>query len=180
MYRFVESAGDYLEICDECGFHSGLVDASDAAARFRGLPDSWQAVFSHDDELLRARPEPEVWCAVEYARHTANAIEIIEWAARQVAMGESPDWERMPTVFHPEFHECEQFGHDATLDALATAAQSMAALTDSLTAQELDETAEYGGGVILNTRAVIRHALHDAEHHLLDIRRGIARLQLAT
>jgi hypothetical protein len=31
---------------------------------------------------------------------------------------------------------------------------------------------------VINTTAVIRHALHDAEHHLLDIRRGIARQQL--
>jgi hypothetical protein len=30
-----------------------------------------------------------------------------------------------------------------------------------------------------NTTAVVRHAMHDAEHHLLDIRRGIARQQLS-
>jgi hypothetical protein len=34
--------------------------------------------------------------------------------------------------------------------------------------------------LIINTAAVVRHALHDAEHHLLDIRRGIARLQLSS
>jgi hypothetical protein len=31
---------------------------------------------------------------------------------------------------------------------------------------------------VINTTAVIRHALHDTEHHLLDIRRNIAHQQL--
>jgi hypothetical protein len=31
---------------------------------------------------------------------------------------------------------------------------------------------------MISTAAVVRHALHGDEHHLLDIRRGIARGQL--
>jgi hypothetical protein len=56
----------------------------------------------------------------------------------------------------------------------------MAAFAVNLTAVEQDRRADYGGGLVINTAAVVRHALHDAEHHLLDIRRGIARLQLSS
>ena len=54
----------------------------------------------------------------------------------------------------------------------------MAAFAESLTPQEQVVVAVYAQGQVINATAVIRHALHDAEHHLLDIRRGIARQQL--
>lgn len=38
---------------------------------------------------------------------------------------------------------------------------------------------ELGGGLIVDTCFVIRHALHDAEHHAPDVRRGVAQLLLA-
>lgn len=37
MYRILSSDSDHFEICDECGFHGGLVDISEAAARLTEL-----------------------------------------------------------------------------------------------------------------------------------------------
>ena len=54
----------------------------------------------------------------------------------------------------------------------------MAAFVESLTPEEQAVNAIYFDEQVINTTAVIRHALHDAEHHLLDVRRGIARQQL--
>jgi hypothetical protein len=54
----------------------------------------------------------------------------------------------------------------------------MATFAESLTPEEQVVNAVYSKDQVINTTAVIRHALHDAEHHLLDIRRGIARQQL--
>ena len=54
----------------------------------------------------------------------------------------------------------------------------MAALAESLTPEEQVVIAVYFEERLINTTAVIRHALHDAEHDLLDVRRGIARQQL--
>jgi hypothetical protein len=56
----------------------------------------------------------------------------------------------------------------------------MAAFAANLTTAEQERRADYDVGFTINTAAVVRHALHDAEHHLLDIRRGIARLQLSS
>jgi len=54
----------------------------------------------------------------------------------------------------------------------------MATFAESLTPEQQAVVAVYAEGWTINTTAVIRHALHDAEHHLLDVRRGIARQQL--
>ena len=71
---------DFHEICDECGFHGGTLDPSAAVARIRALPDRWSEVMSQDEERLRARPEPDTWCAVEYAQHVISALGGIAWA----------------------------------------------------------------------------------------------------
>jgi hypothetical protein len=182
VYRILALEDDYFEVCDECGFNGARVDMNEAAARFRGLGGRWRSEFSCSEELLRARPAPETWCALEYAQHTACAIGAIEWAAGEFVEGRSPDWAHAPKDLAGQFehdrHDCDQFGMDASLRILESAAASMAQYAAELTAEEGNRTADYGGGRVINTAAVVRHALHDAEHHLLDIRRGIARLQL--
>jgi hypothetical protein len=183
VYRIVPKADDFAEVCDECGFDGGLVDMRIAADMLRSLGDRWASAFSYPEELLRARPAPDTWCAVEYAQHTTFAIGAIAWAAREFVEGRSPDWTQEPADLAGQFehdrHDCDGFEIAPTLDSLSAAAQSMAAFAVTLTPDEQDRRAEYAEGFIINTAAVVRHALHDAEHHLLDIRRGIARQQLS-
>jgi hypothetical protein len=183
VYRVLSVGSDYHEICDECGFHGGTLDLSATIARTRALPVRWSEVMSQDEERLRARPEPDTWCAVEYAQHVVSAIVGIEWAARLFAAGRSPDWDELPEdslpgVFEHDTHECGRFDVADTLESLGAAANSMAAFAESLTLEEQVATAVYFKEEVMNTTAVIRHAVHDAEHHLLDVRRGIARQEL--
>jgi hypothetical protein len=185
VYRILSVGSDFHEICDECGFHGGTLDVSAAVARIRALPDRWSEVMSQDEERVRARPEPDTWCAVEYAQHVISAIVGIEWAARVFAAGRTPDWDELPEdslpgVFEHDTHNCDRFDIAATLASLGAVATSMAAFAESLTPDEQAMVALYSKDQVINTTAVIRHALHDAEHHLLDIRRGIARQQLGS
>ena len=184
MYRILPLADDFIELCDECGFDGALIDMGEAAAMFRTLGDRWASVFSHSETLVRERPAPDTWCPVEYAQHTAFAIGAIEWAAREFVDGRSPDWTQEPQdlagVFDHAIHDCDRFEVASTLEVLKGAATSMAAFAGNLTSAEQVRIADYGDGLVINTAAVVRHALHDAEHHLLDIRRGIARIQLSS
>lgn len=183
MYRILPVGSDFHEVCDECGFLGGTLGLPEAVACLRELPDRWSAVMSQDEELLRARPEPDTWCAVEYAQHVVSAIVGIEWAARRFAAGRSPDWDELPEdslagVFEHGMHDCGRFDIADTLSSLGVVARSMANFAESLTPDEQVMIAVYDDDLVINTIAVIRHALHDAEHHLLDVRRGIARQKL--
>ena len=124
------------------------------------------------------------WCVIEYAAHTAWVMRAIEWAARKFVNGESPDWSTsVPDPLGDATatnHNCEGRTLDDTLQELDEAVMSLAAFANGLRSEELTRTADYGGGLVLTTGAVLRHALHDAEHHVLDIRRGVARLLLAS
>ena len=120
---------------------------------------------------------------MEYAQHVVSAIVGIEWAARVFAAGRAPDWNELPEdslpgVFEHDTHDCGRFTIADTLDSLGAVARSMADFAESLTPEEQVVIAVYFDDWVINTTAVIRHALHDAEHHLLDVRRGIARQQL--
>lgn len=183
MYRFLPIDGDVFEICDECGFDAVMVDMFEAVARLRSLGDRWAAVFANPAELLRARPAPETWCAIEYAEHATYAIGAIEWVAGEFASGRTPNWGEEPEglagQFEHESHACEQFDVSTVLGELDAAGKSMAAFAGQLTPVELGRSANYTERLVLTTAAVVRHALHDAEHHLLDIRRGVASLRLA-
>jgi hypothetical protein len=126
VYRILSVGSDFHEICDECGFHGGTLDLSAAVARIRALPDRWSEVMSHDEGRLRARPEPDTWCAVEYAQHVVSALGGIEWAARIFAAGYSPDWDELPEdslpgVFEHDTHECSRFDFADTLEFHGTA-----------------------------------------------------------
>jgi hypothetical protein len=184
MYKILPLGDDFVELCDECGFNGALIDMDEAAVRLRGLRARWSSVFSLSEELVRARPAPETWCSVEYAQHVAYAIGAIEWGAGQFLLGVSPDWSKEPTDLAGQFehgaHQCDRFSLGRTLEILGSAATSLAALAIGLKPEELSRQAEYVDGLVINTAAVVRHALHDAEHHVLDIGRGIARIQLSS
>jgi len=84
----------------------------------------------------------------------------------------------LPGVFEHETHDCGRFDIADTVESLGVVARSMADFAESLTPEQQAVVAVYAEGWVINTTAVIRHALHDAEHHLLDVRRGVARQQL--
>ena len=89
MYRVLAVDGDFLEVCDECGFDGGMWDLPAVVAAFRALPDRWAVLLGQDEALVRARPEPDTYCAVEYAQHIIDAIAEIEWAASVFAESNS-------------------------------------------------------------------------------------------
>lgn len=182
VYQFIRRGDEVVEVCDECGFNGALVDIQKVPAALSRVRDEWAFLLEVDEALLRARPAPATWCGVEYGRHTASALRAVEWGARQIAKGVSPDWRRLPDELPPDAtsdnHGCESVGATDTLADLQGAVDSLVLFTGSLSAPELTAEADYGGGLLLSTSGVIRHGLHDAEHHVLDVRRGIARLLL--
>jgi hypothetical protein len=182
VYRFVRLGSELVEVCDECGFNGALVGVREVSDRLERVHDAWSSMLSWDESLLRTRPAPATWCAIEYGQHTAWALRAIEWAASLFVDGASPDWAQHPADplgdAAEDNHACGSSGLAATLDDLQLAARSLASLAGSLSAPELAAIADYGGGLLINTGAVLRHALHDAEHHVLDVRRGYARLLL--
>lgn len=143
-----------VELCDECGFDSRHLADEEAgvAAAFEAL------ALLQQRELMSARPHPDTWSGAEYTEH------IIEGASSVLqhvgaALGEPP----APA---PESPDLDSVGA-AVLGRIKslTAAQRMVACPFM--------------GVPTTVEGLLRHLIHDVEHHVLDVKRGLAALSLA-
>ena len=66
------------------------------------------------------------------------------------------------------------------VDDLFQAEAKIGALIDELRQADLERPIELGGRFPATPRWMLVHVQHDLEHHLLDIRRGYAKLTLET
>ena len=145
-------AGEPVELCDECGF--------DAREVVEVVPELVAVAVALDAQRHRPgfdeRPEEEVFSGEEYVRHTVDV------ANELVRLVEST-LDRPPTD---------------PADGLPAAATRVQELASTLTAAEWDSPVDMGDDVVIPVGAVLAHLLHDAAHHLWDVRRGLAGLAL--
>lgn len=173
------------ERCDECGFDAGVWSRAGAIEELRALPDEWRATFAaHDPAILRARPAPETWSALEYAVHTGHIVRLWHEAVLTFVAGGAAvfDAARYPDADRDPYNDTPV---DVALADVTAQLHGMALLATSLTEDgwtapvrlsdpDMEEGyRRYGLG---DVQAGILHALHDALHHYDDIRRGLGQL----
>lgn len=142
-----------VELCDECGFDARLV--SDQRAAVAAAIAALDSLTTGVDAARR--PDPETFSAREYAAHSVETtIELLGYIARVTG---------------------RPLPHPATdlADCAGVASEVLAGLSDIERASVL--SGEYPFDVTVDWIAL--HLLHDLEHHVLDVRRGYARLAMA-
>ncbi len=168
-------------ICDECGFDYDGVPDAEVADRLRSFGRRYRAPLTRGlpgetlDDLLRQRPAPEVWSALEYACHMRDvlavqrdriALALVEDRPTFVPMG------RDERVVDDRYNEQDPI---AVADALAANAETMAEACLALTDAEWDRTGIYGYPTPTerSLRWIARHTIHEGHHHLLDVGRSL-------
>lgn len=146
-------AGGLIELCDECGFDTREVTHA---------PSELDEVFVQMASLLEhplagRQPQEGTYSAEQYATHSVEiTAELLEFVTRVTDIAEETD-----------------------IVDLATAR----AATQRVTTQV---TGELRGAVLadvypfeVSAEWVVLHLLHDLSHHVLDIRRGLAKVAMA-
>ena len=169
---------DDHEWCTACDFDGAAFDGAGLLDALDGLGPSWTALLDGSGELLRVRPEPATWSAIEYAAHSRDITELHRWAVGEALTGTEPV---LPGIEADELIEsaASTYGSAdpvAVVDALGTAAAGMAdaARTAGEPAWHLGITV---GSSRNSVRRLLEHALHDSTHHLADVARGLAALR---
>jgi hypothetical protein len=168
--------------CDECGFSDESVTMTEAAAGLRGFGRRYRAPLTRflpgedGDALLRARPAPGVWSALEYAAHVRDVFDWYEgWVARSLV-------EDRPVAAGPGPDEAAEAGAYNALDpslvadALAANAERLAATLEAVP-EDARDRAHVRNGHERTVLFTARRAVHEGSHHLLDIGRGLRRLR---
>ena len=146
-------AGDMVELCDECGFDARLVsDQAAAIARAMSVLDSMT-----DRADAATRPSADTYSADEYAAHSVETtMGLLGYVSRLTG--------RPLSLVPTDLSDCAE-----------VASEVLAELTDDDRRRVL--SGEYPFDISVD--GIVLHLLHDLEHHVLDVRRGYARLALA-
>lgn len=143
----------YAELCDECGFDSRT--PADEIAVLTGVYDELAALAGHPDG--GRRPAEETWSAQEYADH---CVVVTRELLRMVAVTTG----RPPAT--------------PVLD-LRTARAAALELLPALTEEERGTVVPEETPQPVTVAWATDHLRHDLVHHVLDMRRGLARLAMA-
>ena len=170
--------------CEECGFDwDADVDATtirDYGARF-GKPLSRFLPSDDPDVVLRTRPEPAVWSALEYAGHMQDAFDFYAGRIQRVLTEDRPqltaggDWDAM--VIDSGYNGADPADIAARIVA---AADRCAVLLEDLDAAAWQRVGIGIDGGERTVMALARRAVHEGHHHLLDIGRVMRHVREAS
>jgi hypothetical protein len=164
------------DLCAECGFRYDLDDAPAAAATIRRLAGEVAAVLGTPDVDLAGRRQPDVWSPLEYGCHLRDVLLVQR--------------ERMLRARWDNGFTCVSMGRDVRVELEGYAEQNPADVARQLTDAALmfgivldrlgddwDNTMVYSWPQphSASLRWVAVHTVHEARHHLHDIRGQLGR-----
>ena len=151
-YGLRDFDGVRIELCDECGFDEREVGPLTTA--FAHVYEALQRLQRHRD--AGRRPEEETWSGTEYVGHCVDvADQILTICNRGAGRPGS-----------------------ASVVSLSEAATATHEMIGDLSESQWEAVTD-GWSFEVPVRGAIVHLLHDLEHHVLDVRRGYAKLALA-
>ncbi|HEX2041041.1 MAG TPA: DinB family protein [Acidimicrobiales bacterium] len=176
-------------VCPECGLDYNTIKPLDAIAAIRSFPRRYRAALStfgrdeDPDSVLRRRPAPDVWSALEYAAHVADVIDDIAPAVRRITIEERPSFppswdpdERAVAGAYGERPPYNERSLPEVISDLETACADLAATLDTVEADGWTRSGrfDYGERSILD---LARNAVHEGSHHLRDIERVLRQVR---
>ena len=167
--------------CDECGFDGEAMTDADLVEACQGFARRYRAPLTrflpHEDgsEIVRRRPAPEVWSALEYAAHTRDVFAFYRERIERVLAEDRPTLHRAGFGDREEERRYNDEDPARTADGVTAEAAAVADLLANLddTGWRRVGLASDGSGAERTVRVLAERVVHDAHHHLLDIGRSL-------
>ena len=167
--------------CEECGFDGDVMTNDELVAACRGFARRYRAPLTRflpnedGDALLKRRPAPEVWSALEDAAHTRDVFAFYRERIERVLAEDRPTLHAVGFGNREEERTYNDEDPAATADGVTGEAASVAALLESLDEAQWARVglASDGSGAERTVRVLVERVVHDAHHHLLDIGRSL-------
>lgn len=154
--------------CPECGFASADVDGPEIAGTVRDLVPRWVSVLHRAD--VRARPTPTTWSALEYGAHVRDVMRVFDGRLRLMLDEDDPlfeNWDQDATALAERYDLQDP---TAVADELADAAEATAARFAGVRDDQWERPGRRSNGSSFTVRTLGQYFLHDAVHHLHDVR----------
>jgi hypothetical protein len=162
-------------VCPECGLANDTISKADAAVAVRSFPRRFReelARASGDASLVRRRPEPAVWSALEYTAHVRDMFDLMADTVRRMHSETDPEIAFPNPDDRAERERYNEQDPEVVLTGLATTAGRFASAIDDVGIDELDRSARFPWGR-RDILTMIRNGVHEGKHHLRDVERGL-------
>lgn len=161
-------------VCPECGLDYDTIAPSDAKVAIRSFPRRYRSALAAAREedggeaLVRRRPDPGTWSALEYTAHVADIFGAFTDILRRMRLEDHPTL----TLFDPDERAASEHYADKDVDAVLADLEANAThLADELDNVSGDDwlrvaTFPWGDRDLL---MMARNAVHEGSHHLRDV-----------
>jgi hypothetical protein len=169
--------GDHPPVCADCGFAWGDLPVASFGAALTSLRERYAERLGAGEAELRRRPAPDVWSPLEYACHVRDVL----WAQRDrvyLTLVESrPSFARM---YREERVGLARYAEESPAQVRADLDVVFGQMVTALTGRSPEDWARrliynYPGPEEHDLAWLGRHTVHECEHHLVDIDRGLGR-----
>ena len=123
--------------------------------------------------MLRQRPDEHTWSALEYACHVRDVFETYRGRVARTLAEDQPVLESMDRDERPARDRYNEQDPAVVAGELAGRADALAAAFESLAPEQWGRTAihPYPEPAPRSLEWMARHAVHEGNHHLLDVGR---------
>ncbi len=154
--------------CPECGFEASSVEPTALSAALKDSARPWAEALADPD--CAVRPADNIWSPLEYACHVRDVHRVFDERLSRMLVEDDPrfaNWDQDATALEAKYEEQDPATVAAELVAAATAvADRYAGVPDDAWGR----TAQRSDGATFTVTTLGRYHLHDAVHHLYDIR----------
>jgi S-DNA-T family DNA segregation ATPase FtsK/SpoIIIE len=171
-----------VDQCDECGFVYEDLASTAVPGTIRTLADQYAGLLLAPQHArgVGARPSPDVWSALEYTCHVRDVVLIQRDRVLLALVEDTPSY---PPMYRDERVTLAGYQQESTEEVvreLGVASNLIAKLFDGLSPEQLERRCIYNfPSPTERTVAWLgRHTVHEAKHHLDDVRSGFERIAL--
>lgn len=162
-----------MDRCEECGFVYDLAEATASGAAIVGLVAEIASLIGSGRADLATRSESEIWSPLEYGCHVRDVLLV---QRERMLLGLRADVPSFDPMGRDERVAHDGYASQGPADVarqLVDAGRLFANVLDRLGPDDWDRTVMYNHPQRFerSLRWVAVHTVHEARHHLLDIRR---------
>nr|WP_239062954.1 DinB family protein [Streptomyces sp. SID13031] len=138
-----------------------------------------KAAAGKEPGVVRIRPEPEVWSAIEYACHVRDVLETQTFRIAQCLAEDRPVYAPMDRTGRVKQAKYEDQDPMEVAAALMRFAREFGAAARVLTPPQLGKLGLYNYPVVAprSLSWIVRHTAHEIQHHRYDIVKILAVLE---
>ena len=165
-------------VCPECGFDFDACEPREAPGLIRAFPPRYRvplerALPGEDlDAILRARPSPNTWSALEYACHARDSFALYDERVTTTMKEDRPSFPRMRRDELVVERDYNRQDPAAVLTGLEAATRALAVELEYVRGDGWARRA-YRDDLEMTIAWMARNAVHEGNHHLLDIGRSL-------